>query len=135
MKKKRMIDVLVVRPMMKPEMVTIEASLNGYYELNDCEMIEAVYPFDDPVALVCDEEGKLTGRAPNRALKQDGKIYDVIFGTFFICGIKGSDFSSLSEELAEKYTEMFRSPEMYLNVEGKVMRIVMDGSEEATVIN
>ena len=38
--------------------------------------IEAIYPYEDPVALVCNEEGKLEGLPLNRALRdEDGDIY------------------------------------------------------------
>ena len=39
--------------------------------------IQAVYPYDDPVALICNEEGKYMGLPLNRALHDDeGNIYD-----------------------------------------------------------
>lgn len=45
--------------------------------------IEVVYPFDDPVGLIMNEEGKLLGLTPNRALKDNnGRTYDIIFGNF-----------------------------------------------------
>ena len=38
--------------------------------------IEAIYPYKDPAALVCNEEGKLEGLPLNRALRdEDGDIY------------------------------------------------------------
>ena len=38
--------------------------------------IEAIYPYEAPVALVCNEEGKLEGLPLNRALRdEDGDIY------------------------------------------------------------
>ena len=48
--------------------------------------IQAVYPYDDPVALICNEEGKLMGLPLNRSLTDDnGEIYDLslihIYGT------------------------------------------------------
>ena len=33
--------------------------------------IQAVYPYDDPVALICNEEGKYMGLPLNRALHDD----------------------------------------------------------------
>ena len=47
--------------------------------------IQSVYPFEEPVALVCNEEAKLEGLPPNRALRdEDGNVYDIICGTFFL---------------------------------------------------
>lgn len=49
--------------------------------------IQAVYPYDDPVALICNEEGKYMGLPLNRALHDDeGNIYDIVAGNFFLCG-------------------------------------------------
>ena len=65
--------------------------------------IQAVYPYEDLVGLVCNEEGKLEGLPLNRALRtEDGEIYDIIAGNFFICGLGEENFCSLSPELAEK---------------------------------
>lgn len=69
--------------------------------------IQALYPWDDPVALVCNEEGKLHGLPLNRVLEG----YDVIAGTFFICGLSKGSFTNLTDELAKKYQEKFLYPE------------------------
>ena len=62
-------------------------------------LIEAVYPYDDPVAIVCNEEGQINGMPLNRSLRDgDGKIYDIIAGPFFVCGLGEEDFCSLSDE-------------------------------------
>ena len=69
--------------------------------------IQALYPWDDPVALVCNEEGKLHSLPLNRILED----YDIIAGTFFICGLSKGNFTSLTDELAKKYQEKFLYPE------------------------
>ena len=69
--------------------------------------IEALYPWADPVALICNDEGKLLRLPLNRMLED----YDVIAGNFFICGIEGDEFVSLSDPLMIKYQEKFRYPE------------------------
>ncbi len=74
--------------------------------------IEVFYPFDEPVCIVCNDEGKLNGMPLNRAVFGDnGKIMDVIAGPFFICGVGEEDFISLTDEQTDKYLEMFRRPE------------------------
>lgn len=74
--------------------------------------IEVFYPFDEPVCIVCNEEGKINGMPLNRAVfGDDGKIMDVIAGSFFICGAGEEDFISLTDEQADKYLEMFKRPE------------------------
>lgn len=52
--------VLVVEPMKKPYTKEIDGSLKSMQELVG-GTIEVVYPFDDPVALICNDEGKLMG--------------------------------------------------------------------------
>ena len=47
-------------------------------------------------------------------LDEDGNPYDIIKGAFFICGLGKEDFDSISDELAEKYAERFRWPEMFM---------------------
>lgn len=87
--------------------------------------IEARYPFSDYVALICNEEGKINGLPYNRALFEEGtrNIYDVIAGTFFICYAppEAESFQSLPSELAEKYMEYYRNPQMFLRVNGKLL--------------
>ena len=81
--------------------------------------IQAVYPFEEPVALVCNEEGKCLGLPLNRALRlETGEIYDVIAGTFFLCAAPpDSDrFASLTEEQITRYAERFRAIEFFPEV-------------------
>ena len=85
-----------------------------------------MYPYEEPVALVCNEEGKLDGLPLNRALRDpDGDIYDIIAGTFFIAGLGESDFTDLPHELAEQFAEQFRQPEMFLRVDDKIVAAPM----------
>ena len=45
------------------DLKSLQAAVGGY--------IEATYPFDDPVALVCNDEGKIMQMPLNRALRDD----------------------------------------------------------------
>ena len=91
---------------MKPQKPPCEKEISGDLKSLQNEVggfIEAVYPYDDPVAVVCNEEGKMIGLDLNRALYgEDGQMYDIVAGTFFITGLGESDFVSLSPELMEK---------------------------------
>ena len=79
---------------------SLQKAVGGY--------IEAVYPFDDPVALVVNDEGKINGLPLNRALRdEDGHIYDVVAGSFLVVGLGESDFTSLSPELMGKYEKLW----------------------------
>lgn len=71
---------------------------------------------------VCNEDGKLDGLPLNRALRDaDGDIYDIVAGNFFIVGLGESDFTDLPHELAERFAEQFRQPELFLRVDDKIV--------------
>ena len=65
---------------------------------------------EDPIALICNDEGKLFGLPLNRPLfDEDGNLYDIIAGTFFVVGLSDDDFASLSPELTQKYSDRFKT--------------------------
>lgn len=73
---------------------------------------------------VCDDEGKLNGKPLNRALRdEDGTVYDIVAGTFFVCGLGEEDFASLPKELQKKYKDKFRKPEAFLKM-GRSIKVV-----------
>ena len=75
---------------------------------------------------VANEDGKLDGLPLNRALRDsDGDIYDIVAGNFFIVGLGESDFIDLPHELAERFAEQFRQPEMFMRVDGKIVAAPM----------
>ncbi|NLA88203.1 MAG: DUF3846 domain-containing protein, partial [Clostridiales bacterium] len=89
--------------------------------------IEAAYFFHDPVALVCQEEGKINGSELNRAVRDaDGEILDIIAGKFFICGLGEEDFASLPEGLQKKYEDMFHQPETFLKMGRSITAIPIE---------
>ena len=99
-----------------PERMELDGSLESMQKFVG-GTIQAVYPFSDPVAIVCADEGKLMGLEHNRALRDEaGNVYDILCGPFFICGLGEEDFASLSEELIQKYTQLFQHPELFLRV-------------------
>lgn len=70
----------------------------------------------------CNEEGKLDGLPLNRALRdEDGDIYDVVAGNFFLAGIGEDDFIDLPDELVEQFTEQFWQTEVFVNVGGRII--------------
>ena len=64
--------ILVVEPMKPPTVQEIDGSLESMQRIVGGD-IEAVYPFDDPVAIVCNEEGKMLGLPMNRALTDESR--------------------------------------------------------------
>ena len=113
--------ILRVEPEKSPEIVhmdgtleALQAAVGGY--------IEAVYPFDDPVAIVCNDDGKFNGMRPNRAIYDaDGEIMDIIAGTFLIVGLDEDNFAELSDEMAAKYVALFGTPEAFLRSGDRIL--------------
>ena len=86
--------------------------------------IQILYPFEDPVALVCNEEGKLLRLPANRALRDEsGAVYDIVCGTFFLCGAPpdSDTLGSLTEEQVSRYEQRFARPELFLNLGGHII--------------
>lgn len=105
--------VLLVEPNADPRTIEIDGSLASMQSLVG-GLIEAVYPFEAPVALICNDEGKLAGLPQNRPLKhpETGEIYDTVCGPFFLCSAPADseNFESLPDDLIEKYREIFALP-------------------------
>lgn len=111
--KEERIQVVLCEPGKKARVTTIMNTLEFLQKMVG-GYIQAVYPFDDPVAIICDEEGKLNGAELNRALKdENGKVYDILAGPFLVTGLSEDDFASLSKEYQEKYCKLFEHPEMF----------------------
>ena len=98
--------VLVVEPQ-KPCRVQEIESLADMQQLVGGD-IEAVYPFQELVAVVCNSEGKLLGLPMNRPLLDEDRLpYDIIRGTFFIAGLGREDFVSLTDEQIQRYKSLY----------------------------
>ena len=96
---KEKMTVLYVKPGEKPKRIEIENDLEALQRAVG-GYIEAVYPYEDPVALIVNEEGKLNGLPLNRALRdEDNDIYDIVAGTFLVVGLGESEFASLTPAL------------------------------------
>jgi hypothetical protein len=113
--------VLAVLPGKKPVKMELDGALKSMQAFVGGS-IQAVYPFDDPVAIICNEEGKLLGMEYNRALyDESGAIYDIICGPFFLCGLGEDDFDSLPDRLMEEYFKLFEHPEIFVRVGGNLL--------------
>lgn len=112
--------VLVVEPMKEPYTKEISPGLSSLQHEVD-GYIQAIYPYEDSVAIVCNEEGKLEGMPLNRGLRdEDGELYDVVAGTFLVVGLSEEDFASLPPDMIQKYTEHFKTPEQFISVNGRI---------------
>lgn len=102
--------ILFVEPGKEAQPAEIQGALKEMQAIVGGQ-IQALYPWEDSVALICNDEGKLLRLPLNRMLED----YDVIAGNFFICGIEGDEFVSLSDPLMIKYQKKFRYPELIGN--------------------
>ena len=110
------ITVLAVEPGKKPYVQEIPNGLESLQREVSGD-IQAVYPYDDPIAIIAAESGKLMGMPFNRALRdEDGHIYDVLVGKFLIVGLGEENFVSIPEELIPKYTREFQTPEQLVRI-------------------
>lgn len=101
--------VVLVKPGEPGVITEIKSDLISMQEIVG-GLIQAIYPFEDEVAIVCNDEGKINGLPLNRFLfDKESTPYDIIAGDFFVCGLTEDSFGSLSDELAEKYKKKFEN--------------------------
>lgn len=120
--------IVQVEPGCEPTVTEIDSSLEAMQGVVG-GLIQALFPFDDPVALIANDDGKLLGLPANRALRDEtGKPYDILCGTFFLCGAPADcdHFTDLTDEQAEKYRVLFQHPEMFLNMGGQIIVLPCD---------
>ena len=77
--------------------------------------ITAVYPYKEPVAIVCNDEALILGMEFNRSLEGG---YGGIFGPFFVCGLTEDDFCSLTPEQVDFFKKKFRKAEVLVGMKG-----------------
>ena len=117
---------LVVEPGKRPYIKEIPMGLKSL-QREVGGYIEAIYPFPEPVAIVCRETRKLDGCPLNRALRDEaGTIYDIIAGTFLVVGLTEEDFCSLSPELLQAFTQRFWNPETFMIIDGQLLAVSLE---------
>ena len=113
--------IVLVEPNKTARIVEMNLSLENMQKTVG-GLIQAVYPFEDEVALVCNEEGKIMGLPLNRGLTDEkGDIYDIVAGTFFICGLSEDNFAGLTDEQADLYLKKFLHPQKFIRINGKII--------------
>ena len=120
--------VLIVEPRQKPRRADIPHTLRDMQQIVG-GYIEIIRPFDDPVVLVCDEEGKLKGYELNRAIVGT----DIIAGRFFLAGVDEEDLTDLSDELTEKYEVLFKFPQVFIRSPRGILALNDDGTQELVI--
>ena len=126
------IRVLMVEPGKKAYEKEIGTGLQNIYAALDCTCFEPFCPYEDNVMIVCDEEHKINGSRPNRAIyDENGKMIDLICGKFFICDCSTSSMESLPDDMMEKYKKQFLLPERFCKFNGEILAVKYDPSKEA----
>ena len=111
-------QVVIVEPKKKPTVQNINDGLEAMQKIVG-GTIQAIYPFDEPIALICNDEGKLLNLPLNRALRDNaGCVYDIVAGTFFLCAAPpdSDNFASLTEEQTQTCLKRFAVPEQFIQV-------------------
>lgn len=86
--------------------------------------IEVTYPFEDEVAIILNESGKINGLPLNRAIyTEDGDMQDIYAGDFLVVGLTEDDFGSLTSEQMQKFEEQFHQPQMFVRMGRSIMAI------------
>lgn len=123
-KEEKQIVALVVEQGEYPELKTIDNTLKSLQSIVGGN-IQAIYPYTDKVALICNEDGKIAGLDLNRAVYDEAnhEMIDIMTGTFIVVGLGEEDFASLLPEQAEKYSKMFHMPEVFVRLNDEILAI------------
>ena len=112
----RTMDVLLVQPNAYPKKISVGTELEDLQAMVGGD-IEVTYPFEDEVAIILNESGKINGLPLNRAIyTEDGDMQDIYAGDFLVVGLTEDDFGSLTSEQMQKFEEQFHQPQMFVRM-------------------
>lgn len=110
------IRVVILEPLKPPREAVIPNKLDAFQSAVG-GYIETYSPFPDNVVLILNEEGKVNGLTPNRAIWDDHshQVQDILFGTVVVAGqdLQNSSFASLTPEQVKTYIRKFKEIEIY----------------------
>lgn len=117
-------NVLIVEPGKVPYEADIDSGLKSMQAVVG-GLIETFYPSaDDPVVIICNEEGKINGMELNRAIyNEDGEMAEIMAGPFFMAGLGEEDFADLPPDMMAKYKEQFKHPEKFVLLAGEILAV------------
>ena len=108
------LHVLMVRPGEEAYEADIEDSLEGLQVAVGGYIQVVMIAGERECVIICHEEGKVFGFAPNRALKDNrGNVYDIVHGTFVIAAEAGENFVSLNKDQVKRMRKLFGKPECF----------------------
>ena len=100
--------VLVVEPGYAPYEKTIPHELHAMQEIVG-GLITAIYPYEEPVGIVANDEGLLLDMDFNRSVEGG---YGGLVGPFFVCGLTEDSFCSLPPDQMERFKKKFHKAEI-----------------------
>ena len=106
--------VLMVEPGYAPYEKTIPNTLEAKQELVG-GLITAIYPYEEMVAIVANDEGILLNMDFNRSVEGG---YGGVFGPFFVCGLTEDSFCSLPPDQMERFKKKFHKAEILVGFRG-----------------
>ena len=116
--------VLIVEPGKYPREADIEHTLEAEQAVVG-GTIEAVYPWRDSACIVCNDNGIAENLPLNRMLGD----YDIIHGTFFVCGLTSNNFTDLTPKQMKRYEELYHDPQLFFLL-GKTLCVEHTTPEE-----
>ena len=115
--------VLMIEPGKAPYEAELDGSLESMQEAVGGG-IEGYYLYAEPVAIVCNDEGKINGLPLNRAIyNEDGEMIEIMAGTFFIAGLGEESFADLPDYFMEQYKEQFKYPKKFYRLAGEIVAV------------
>lgn len=119
---KKKIQVLLVRPGEAAERAVIDSSLASMQAIVG-GYIDIAYPWQERVALVCNDEGLLEGLPLNRYIPEMGQP---IAGTFFVCSFSDGQLTGLTDEQLARFDRMLHNPQQFIFSADKELYAVLD---------
>ena len=115
--------MLLVQPNAYPKKISVGMELEDLQAMVGGD-IEVTYPFEDEVAIILNESGKINGLPLNRAIyTEDGDMQEIYAGDFLVVGLTEDDFGSLTSEQMQKFEEQFHQPQMFVRMGRSIMAI------------
>lgn len=97
--------------------------VNDYFKNAVGGMRSEFYLKEDSVAIIFDKAAA-DRNIPNRAFRdKDGRVSDMISGTFMIVGFDGKDYVSLTREQIDRYSERFKIPDIIMRYNGELLAV------------
>lgn len=100
--------VVYVEPNKPAYVADVEHTLEAEQKAVGGGLIQTLYFENDNTTIIANDESKLMGMPGNRRFG-DGST--IVAGPFFVVGIAGDDFRSLTDEEVEKYMDRFAVPD------------------------